>query len=86
MLMIDDATIERVEKLYPGFRKSLEHYEALKLPSCPTCGSADTASVSAGLVGLSIHLAGATSKIKLLPNGHPADFFCRGCDRFFNAA
>ena len=40
--------------------------------------------VSAGLVGRSIHLAGATTKIRLLPNGHPADFYCNQCDQYFN--
>jgi hypothetical protein len=86
MLKVDEATIEELEQQYPGFRKTVEYYEALKLPPCPTCGSADTAQVSAGLVGRSTNLAAVTSKIKLLANGHPADFYCARCDRYFDAA
>jgi hypothetical protein len=86
MLKVDDEWIVRAEQQYRGFRKTVDYYEALTLPPCPRCGSADTAKVSSGLVGLSIHVAAATSKIKLLPNGHPADFHCAACDQFFDAS
>lgn len=40
--------------------------------------------MSAGLVGMGLYLALATTKIKLLPNGHSADYFCNSCRRYLN--
>ena len=75
MLKVDDAWLERAEQKYPGLRKTVAYYEAQTLPACPTCGSAETAEVWwAGRRSLLV--AAATSKTKLLPNGHPADFYC----------
>ena len=84
MLKVDREWIDRVETRYEGFREMVYRWDAMELPPCALCGSADTAKVSAGLVGRSIHLAGATTKIRLLPNGHPADFYCNQCDQYFN--
>ena len=84
MVKVDEGWLRRAEDRYPGFRTRLDYYESLELPTCPQCGSADSAVVSTGLVGRSIHLAGATSKIKLVPNGHPGDFYCWTCGHFFN--
>jgi hypothetical protein len=86
MLTASDEWIRKAEAMYPGFRKTLDYYEALALPPCPRCGSTHTAKVSSGLVGRSISLAAATTKMKLVPNGHPADFHCGGCEQFFDAA
>jgi hypothetical protein len=86
MLTVTEEWIREAEAMYPGFRKTLAHYEALDLPPCPTCRSTNTAKVSTGLVGFSITLAAATTKMKLIPNGHPADFHCGACDQFFDAA
>jgi hypothetical protein len=33
-----------------------------------------------------MHLAAATTKMKLVANGHPADFHCWECDDFFDSA
>ena len=85
MLKVDAAFMQQAEKLYPGFRETLDYYEALDLPHCPRCGSSDTAAVSAGLVGRSMHLAAATTKIKLLPNGRPGSYYCNACSQFFDA-
>jgi hypothetical protein len=82
MLKVDQQWIDEVDAQRPGFRKTVEHWDAAELPPCPSCGSDDTAQVSAGLVGKSIHLAAATTKI--LPNGHPADFYCNQCESYFN--
>ena len=84
MLRISQDRIDQHERDYPGFRRLVEGWEAKELPSCPHCTSTDTAEVSAGLVGRSMRLAGATTKIKLLPNGHPADYFCNECKRYFD--
>jgi hypothetical protein len=77
--------LDEVEKLYPGLRETIAHWKAMELPACPRCRSPYTARVSAGLVGRSMHLAGATHKIRLIPNGHPADFYCNSCKRYFDS-
>jgi hypothetical protein len=74
-----------VVKTDDSLRDTVNYYESLVLPPCPTCGSKKTAKVSTGLVGRSIAVASATNKIKLVPNGHPGDYFCRACDRYFDA-
>ena len=84
-LMVDEAWIEHVETIYPGFRQSLADAESRELPLCPTCGSTNTARVGGGLIGRTTHLAAATTKFKLVPNNRPADFYCNACDRFFDA-
>ena len=84
MLKVDQEWIDRVDAQRPGFRDLVERWDAKDVPPCPSCGSDDTAEVSAGLVGTSIRLAGATTKIRLLANGHPADHYCNQCESYFN--
>jgi predicted RNA-binding Zn-ribbon protein involved in translation (DUF1610 family) len=86
MLKVDEAWIQAAEARYPGFRATLAHYETQARPSCPTCGSAETASVSTGIIGRTMALAAATTKIKLVPNSQPANFYCGACDKFFDAS
>jgi len=86
MLKVDEEWLCRVEKVYPGIRRSIEHYEMLDLPLCPECGSLDTAAVSAGLVGRSIHIGAATTKMRLLPNAIPEDYYCNACGSYFGGS
>jgi len=83
MLNVGEDTLETMEHLYPGIRKTVKYYESLYLPRCPTCASEDTAKVSAGSIGRSIHVASATTKMHLRPSGHPADYFCNKCRQYF---
>ena len=84
MLTVTKAWIRKAEAQSPGFRETLEYYEALDLPPCPRCSSTNTAKVSSGLVGRSMALAAATTKMKLVPNRKPGeDFHCGACDQFF---
>jgi hypothetical protein len=66
MLNVGEDTLETMEHLYPGIRKTVKYYESLYLPRCPTCASEDTAKVSAGSIGRSIHVASATTKMHSL--------------------
>jgi hypothetical protein len=84
MLKVDEFWLREAEKLYPGIRRSIAYYEGLDLPPCPTCGAVDTASVSAGIVGRSIHVAAATTKMRLLPDGHSELYYCNACGRYFS--
>jgi hypothetical protein len=83
MLRVDEEWLRHAERIYPGIRRSIDSYEALDLPPCPRCGSVDTAAVSAGIVGRSIHVSAATTKMHLLPNVVAGDYHCNTCERFF---
>ena len=84
MLKITDDAIQELDRRYPAFRSTLESYESLRLPVCPQCRSEDTATVAAGIIGRSLAMATATTKLKLVPNGHPGDYYCWSCDHFFS--
>jgi len=55
------------------------------LPACSRCGSENTADVQCGIIGRTINIAAATTKVKLIPNGPKAGAcFCNTCNEFFN--
>lgn len=84
MIKVSEQVLQRLESLYPGIQETIYHFEGTELPVCARCGSGDTASVQCGLVGRSINLAGATSKVKLLANPPlPGKFYCNSCGSFF---
>ena len=85
-LKVTQAWLDKVELRYPGFRESVDRYEARETPKCPTCGSDLTGVVASGIVGYSISLAAATTKLMLLPNreDHKGKYFCHGCRTFFD--
>jgi hypothetical protein len=83
MLKMGKQQLRDMERRYPGIGKTVDYYEGLNLPPCPACGSAHTAAVSAGIVGRSVHVSAATTKIRLLPNGIPEDYYCNACKAYF---
>ena len=54
------------------------------LPACPKCVSADTAAVQVGVVGRTISIVAATTKVKLVPNKRFGRCFCNECKEFFD--
>ena len=83
MLKENETYLDYVEQQYPGIRKQIESYERAELPACYHCGSTDTAQVIAGLMGRTICLAGATSKVKLVPNRDKnGRYYCHECGQF----
>jgi hypothetical protein len=84
MLKVTSARLVELESSYPGLTETVEYYEALELPSCRACGSSNTAQVSAGLVGRSMAVAAATTKIRLVPNRGNGKYYCNDCDRWFD--
>jgi len=85
MVKVDREWLQHAEESHPGIIEIVDRLETAQYPACPKCGSSHrTAKVSAGLVGMSIHVAAASSRIKLLSNGHPADFYCNECDTYFD--
>ncbi len=85
MLKLDKETMDQMGKQHPGILESIRQYEEDKLPTCTQCGAEDTASVSTGVVGRTIYLAAATTKIKLVPNEPKrGKYFCNKCENFFS--
>ena len=84
MLKRSIEKLMKTEVDYPGFIQSVIHFETMDLPDCPFCGSPDTASVQAGVIGRTIALAGATTRFKLVANreGRPA-YYCNRCEEYF---
>lgn len=73
-----------IEEQYPGIRDSIREFEAAILPECQRCGSDDTCRVLIGIIGRTITIAAATTKVKLIANGiGPEKHYCNACKRFF---
>jgi hypothetical protein len=84
MLKVDQATIDRMERSYPGITEQIHHFDTAGLPACPHCNSSNTASVQIGLVQRAINIAAATTKFRLIPNeSKPGPYFCNDCKRYF---
>ncbi len=87
MLKIDPTALDDLEASHPGIRSQVMDIENATLPPCPQCGSTDTAVTRCGVVGRSIAIAAATSKIKLLANRPPPGRCCCNiCGGFFDDA
>lgn len=74
------------EERYPGITEQIRHFEEMELPSCPHCGSGDTASVQVGIIGRTIYIAGSTKKFKLVPNmkDKSGKYFCNNCKKYYD--
>lgn len=83
MLKIDKDQLDELERDYPGISDSISRFEEATLPACSHCGSTDTAKVQCGIIGRTISIAAATTRIKLLANGPvPGEYFCNTCNKF----
>ena len=75
-----------IEENYPGIADQIRRFVEAELPSCPYCGSQDTASVQVGVTGRAAAIAAVTTKVKLVP--HAKDklgaYFCNACGKYFN--
>ena len=86
MLKRKPEELQKLEMDYAGIIENIMRFENQLLPACPSCGSDHTAVIQFGVIGRTILIAGATTKIKLLPNKAPDDpskFFCNQCERYF---
>jgi len=85
MLKVNKEALDQIEKQYPGIGKTILYFEKATLPVCPCCGSEDTADAQCGIIGRTINIAAATTKLKLIANGpKPGKHFCNACNRFFD--
>jgi hypothetical protein len=81
MLKVSAAVIEQFEKQCPGIAARIEGFERAVYPACAHCGSGDTAIVLGGIVGYTMNLAAATTRVKLCP-GKAGEIFCNVCGKF----
>lgn len=83
MLRVSQETIEHMEISYPGITRQIWRFENMDLPFCPYCGSENTASVQAGIIGRTIYLNLATTKFHLIPNNFDHyTLFCNACGKY----
>jgi hypothetical protein len=86
MLKVDQKTLDEMEQQHEGIVKTIMLFESAELPACSHCSSSDTADVQVGVIGRTIYLATATSKVKLVPNvsDRKGRYFCNNCEKFFD--
>lgn len=85
MLKIDKEALDQMEEQHPGIGETILRFEEAALPVCPRCGSENTADVQCGIIGRTIYIAAATTKLRLIANGpKPGKYFCNTCNEFFN--
>lgn len=84
MLKFDEDALTHLEKQYPGIIRTILSFETADLPVCTHCGSVDTAEVLVGILGRTINIVAATTKVVLLPNGpKPEQYRCNTCGKYF---
>jgi len=84
MIKISADQFTDYEQSYPGISEQILRYERGVLPPCIFCGSTDTAVVLRGIIGRTIHLASATSKVKLSIKIGNRLFYCNTCQQPFD--
>ena len=84
MIKISEDRFSVYEQSYPGITEQILRYERGVLPACVFCSSTDTAVVLRGIIGRTIHLASATSKVKLSIKIGNRHFYCNTCQQLFD--
>jgi hypothetical protein len=85
MLKVNQKMLDDMEQRYNGLVKTIMQFENAELPACSHCRSSDTAEVQVGIMGRTIYIAGATTKVKLVPNvkDRLGKYYCNECKKFF---
>lgn len=83
MLKVDQKTLDEMERKHEGIVKSIMRHENADLPACPHCKSRDTADVLCGIIGRTIEMASATTKVTLVANSPPGRYRCNACRKYF---
>lgn len=86
MLKVDQATLDKMESQHEGILGNIMLFENAQLPTCALCGSSNTANVQVGIIGRTIYISAATTKMKLVPNTKDklGKYFCNDCEKFFD--
>lgn len=86
MLKVSKKELEFMESQHSGIIEEILLFENATLPSCPHCGSNNTADVRVGIIGRTIYIASATTKFQIVANGpKPGKYFCNVCKKYFNS-
>lgn len=84
MIRKTEDELKQLEGQYPGITEQIWRFEQADLPACPVCGSTDTASVQAGVIGRTMNINLATTKIHSMLNWvGKGIYFCNNCKRQF---
>ena len=84
MIRKTEDEIKQLESQYPEITEQIWRFEQADLPACMACGSADTASVQVGVMGRTINIGAATTKIHLMLNANDEGvYFCNDCRKQF---
>ena len=84
MIKITEHEIRKMEEQRPGITEQIWDFENMDLPACPVCGSTDTASVQAGVIGRTMNINLATTKIHSMLNWNGKGiYFCNVCRQQF---
>ena len=84
MIRKTEDEMTQLESQYPGITEQIWRFEHMDLPPCPVCGSADTASVQVGVMGRTINIGAAATKIHLMLNANGKGiYFCNVCGKQF---
>ena len=84
MIKITEDQIRKMEEDRPGITEQIWRFENMDLPACPVCGSSDTASVQVGIIGRTIAIGSATTKVHLMGNVNDRGIhFCNVCRKQF---
>lgn len=85
MIRKTEEEFKQSESQYPGITEQIWRFEQADLPACPVCGSMDSASVQVGVMGRTINIGAATTKIHLIPNANGKGiYYCNNCKRQFD--
>jgi hypothetical protein len=86
MIKVDQETLDKMESQHKGIIVDIMNFDKAELPSCPQCKSTNTASVQAGIIGRTIYIASATTKVLLVPNrtDEMGKYCCNECKSYFD--
>ena len=85
-LLISREELDRLNDKYDGIRDQVLGFESAEIPACESCGSDDTARTQVGVIGRTINISMATSKVKLVPNADDQGrYYCNACQSFFDS-
>lgn len=75
------------ERNHPGITEQIWRFMQKTNPVCELCGSVDTAEVQIGVIGRTLAIQSATTRVKFIPWGPPpGQFFCNTCRGYFTPA
>jgi hypothetical protein len=85
MIKISEEQFDIYERSYPGITEQIWRHEHADLPPCTHCGSTDTAVIIGAIIGRTIYLASATTKVTLNANRNgQCAYRCNACKQQFN--